>query len=306
MKAEQLEALGRLKPAKVFTGLAILATVGFGVALTIWQASEAPAAPQVRRHHRANASPTPEPVAEGVAPAEAEQDSSWVQSWMSSWNSFLGNAMGGGQPEPIGVSVGDWKPGDPWPGGVECASGKLTDAFHMKPDKGCEPSCTQCQMVCLPSAFVGPFKNHGGELGSNCFERGCSQYKGSGSRSGVTFYMYDCDPALQQQWAEANAQLTHEQVEQRLEECLAECSRRDKQCQLACEATHKEVCACPLASLARPTQRPPTRVRFLVAWRSICLKLTSPDTFGALPSRACRRTLPPPPCAIMCVYAGAG
>lgn len=136
------------------------------------------------------------------------------------------------------VNVGPWKEGDPWPGGYKCTSGQ-SDAFHMKPDKGCEPNCEQCQMVCIPSAFLGPFQNHGGELGGNCFERGCLQPAGEGKQSGVTFYMYDCDPVLQKKW-KAISGMTADSAKKNLEQCLAECKKKDKACELKCQATHKE------------------------------------------------------------------
>jgi len=238
---------------RLVAGLAIAATLVCGVALNAWRTRAEPLPSAMRRHSRAEAVPTPVPAPPEVPPEQAQEQASWASSWMSSWNPFSsGNTA---ELQMVGHPVGTWRPGDPWPGGVECASGKLADAFHMKPDRGCEPNCEQCQMVCLPSAFVGPFKNHGGEIGSNCFERGCSKYVGDGSRSGVQFFMFDCDPALQKEWAETNAVMTEDEVHQKLTECLAMCKSRDQACKLTCEATHKDVRA------TRKAQLPPRRGR---------------------------------------------
>jgi hypothetical protein len=231
--------------------IAVVATVLCATTLTTWHTAQPalgrrnkPAAEEplptpplssVSEPPRPNNVSTPPPNSVSASAASPESNS-WA-GWINSM--FAGSSAGSAADIPA-VAVGAWRAGDPWPGGVACDSGKLTDAFHMKPDIGCEPNCEQCQMVCLPSAFTGPFKNHGGELGSNCFERGCSEYAGEGSRSGVKFYMYNCDLELQRQWKAMNS-MSLDQAKLNLEECIAACKKKDKSCILTCEVTHKDV-----------------------------------------------------------------
>jgi hypothetical protein len=223
-----------VQPARALALVAVVATVVCAVKLTVRQGAHA-APPGLRRNRAAAAEPEPLPI----TPDEPASQETWT------WTGWMNSMFGGGSgidaaADAPGVAVGSWQPGDPWPGGVTCQENKLQDAFHMKPDKGCEPNCDQCQMVCLPSAYANPFQNHGGEFGSNCFERGCDVYAGEGSKMGVTFYMYECNPELQQQWKASN-HMTDAQVQKNLQQCLAECKKKDKQCTLACEVTHKEV-----------------------------------------------------------------
>lgn len=249
--------------AKLLTSVAILATLGCGLALTVWKVDAPPAALLRGPYRRPQQAAQPDPP-----PLDAETLTSIAEeaSWTATW------ALPEGAPMSLGMSqaVGPWKAGDPWPGGVVCPNGKLTDAFHLKPEVDCEPNCVECTMVCLPSAYVGPFEKRGGQLGSSCFERGCTAYKGSGSQMGVSFHTYACDPALQAEWYEKNAPLSEEGAKQNLAECLAACRRRDKPCRLQCEADHKDVRGDRARARPWPHRLAPgrKRARLLAASRS--------------------------------------
>lgn len=198
----------------------LVATSLTALALTTWYGQTAPVADKRRRDN------------------DAQSSGGLFDSWFGWLDPFQEEVQTEYEQHPNGLtSVGPWKAGDPWPGGYECTKGQ-SDAFHMKPDKGCEPDCEQCQMVCIPSAFLGPFKNHGGEVGGNCFERGCLQPAGEGKRSGVTYFMFDCDKALLQEWTEkqkAASESPEVVAETNRTTCIAKCSKRDKDCLKDCE-----------------------------------------------------------------------